>query len=104
MAANSKKTAPGRPFKKGESGNPDGRPKIAQEFKDKCREFMSVEGWEKLRAIIDNPKHRDHYRALELIMGYAYGKPKQGLELTGEEGGSINVIIEPASKHKNSDQ
>ena len=92
-----------KPFKKGKSGNPGGRPKVAQEFKEKCREFMTVDGWDKLKAITDNPKNRDHYRALELIMGYAYGKPKQGLELTGEEGGSINVIIEPASKHKNPD-
>ncbi len=107
MVANNSKTtggATGKGFKPGQSGNPNGRPKIADEFRGKCREFMSDEGWEKLKAITDDPKHRDYFRALELIMGYSYGKPKQGLALTGEEGGNINVIIEPASKHKNTDQ
>ena len=97
---NSNKTAPGKPFKKGVSGNPSGRPKIAEEFREKCRAFMSDGGWEKLMTIIDDTKHRDHYRALELVMGYAYGKPKQGLELTGEEGGNIQIVLEPANKDK----
>ncbi len=91
-AQNSKDTAPGKPFEKGKSGNPGGRPKIAKEFKEKCREFMSEEGWEKLRAITDDPKNRDHFRALETVMGYAYGKPKQGVELTGEDGDAVKVV------------
>jgi hypothetical protein len=33
MAENSKKTAPGRPFKPGESGNPGGRPKLPEDVK-----------------------------------------------------------------------
>ena len=91
-AQNSKKTAPGKPFEKGQSGNPGGRPKIAKEFKEKCREFMSDEGWEKLIAIATNPKHRDHFKALETIMSYSYGKPKQGVELTGEDGDALHVV------------
>ncbi len=100
MSANSSKTDKSHLFKKGQSGNPNGRPKIADDFRDKCREFMSEGGWDKLKGIVDDDKHRDRFRALELIMGYAYGKPKQGMELTGEEGGVINVIFEPASKRR----
>ena len=95
MAAdNSKKTAPGRPFEPGQSGNPGGRPKVAKEFKEKCRDFMSDEGWEKLKSIAINGKKKDQFRALELIAAYAYGKPKQGVELSGEDGGNINITIE----------
>ncbi len=46
MVANNSKTtggATGKGFKPGQSGNPNGRPKIADEFRGKCREFMSDE-------------------------------------------------------------
>jgi hypothetical protein len=81
-----------KPFQAGQSGNPNGRPKIAEEFRDNCRTFMAEGGWDKLKSIVEDDKHRDRFRALELIMGYAYGKPKQGLELTGEEGDAIKIV------------
>ena len=74
-------------FKPGQSGNPSGRPKIAEEFRDNCRVFMAEGGWQKLKDIVEDEKHRDRFRALELIMGYAYGKPKQGLEIDTPAGG-----------------
>jgi hypothetical protein len=33
-----------------------------------------------------------------LIMGYAYGKPKQGMELTGEDGGGITIVYQKADE------
>jgi len=101
VVANNTKTtggATGKGFEPGQSGNPNGRPKIAQEFRENCREFMAEGGWDKLRGIVEDEKHRDRFRALELIMGYAYGKPKQGIEFAGDEGGNIQIVIEPASK------
>jgi len=92
-ASNSTKTAPGKPFEPGKSGNPNGRPKVAEEFRDNCRAFMAEGGWDKLKNIVDDPKNRDRFRALELIMGYAYGKPKQGVELSGDDGGDITINI-----------
>src|SRR5215204_4992211 len=45
MAANStgsaKKRGPGRPFVKGQSGNPNGRPRIIAEVRDAAREHTS---------------------------------------------------------------
>ena len=92
-------------WKPGQTGNPNGRPKIAEEFRDNCRTFMAEGGWEKLKDIVEDKKNKDRFRALELIMGYAYGKPKQGVELSGEGGGNISVIFQPVSrKDDNTDQ
>ena len=76
-----------KPWEPGKSGNPSGRPKIAEEFRDNCRTFMAEGGWEKLKDIVEDKKNKDRFRALELIMGYAYGKPKQGLEIDTPAGG-----------------
>ena len=101
-SGNSKKNTENlKPWKVGQSGNPSGRPKIAEEFRDNCRAFMAEGGWEKLKSIVEDEKNRDRFRALELIMGYAYGKPKQGVELMGEDGDAIKIVY--TTKWGNSD-
>jgi hypothetical protein len=52
---------------------------------------MESEGWTSLISVAQNPKDRDRYRALELLAAYAYGKPKQGLEVSGAGGGPIEL-------------
>jgi len=61
-------------FKPGNNANPGGRPAIAKEFKEKCRQFMSDKGWDKLIEMAQS-NSRDARPALELITGYAYGRP-----------------------------
>jgi hypothetical protein len=90
-AENSNQTTVGKPFKPGQSGNPGGRPAVAKEFRARCRDFMQAHGWRQLEAIACDRKDRDKYRALELIAAYAYGKPKQGIELTGADGGPVEL-------------
>ena len=78
MAENSKKTAPGRPFKKGQSGNPGGRPKRTQEQKDALQMIrdLAPEAAERLRDILHDPgvKPGDLLRAIEIIFDRAFGK------------------------------
>ena len=80
-------------FKEGQSGNPDGRPKVAKAFREECRKFMAEEGWEYLFKLA-RQEGREQKPAVELIAAYAYGKPKQGVELSGEDGNDIKIIIE----------
>jgi len=81
-----------KPWEPGKSGNPSGRPKGAVGFKERCREFMNIDGWPILVDMANDPKNKDRFKAVELILGYAWGKPKQGIELTGDEGDAIKIV------------
>ena len=81
-------------FQPGQSGNPEGRAKLTEEdidFKKACKErgLSSLENIDKIR---NNPKHKDCLKANELILWYAYGKPIETIQGSGD----INkpIIIE----------
>lgn len=92
-AQNSKPTV-GKPFAKGKSGNPGGRPAIASDFRKRCREFMEADGWRILIDMASDSKAREQRYALELIAAYAYGKPKQGVELSGPDGAPVQLDLD----------
>mgnify|MGYP007112198659 CR=1 FL=1 len=76
MAGNSAQTAkrrrgPGRPFVKGVSGNPSGRPKGYAAFRDGMRE-LTPEAIEALRQDLLNPDRRT--AAARAVLEYAWGK------------------------------
>jgi hypothetical protein len=79
-------------FVKGVSGNPDGRPAVAREFREWCKEIMATEGRDRLLAALRAPQADYHFRVIELLAGYAYGKPKLGVELTGADGGPVALL------------
>jgi hypothetical protein len=82
------------PWQPGQSGNPGGRPKGSKEFRERCREFADEKGLPVLIDIAESAKHKDRLKAVELLLAYGYGKPKQGVELSGDDGGDIKIIIE----------
>ena len=67
---------------------------------------MESGGWQNLIDLANTSGDKDQLRALELIASYAYGKPKQGVELTGENGAPLNVgvvilpSVKPDDKHE----
>jgi hypothetical protein len=102
----------GRPgtFKKGQSGNPAGRPKQREEFVNRARKAVDeyvLEAWieevmEKNRVVGYTGKEGkveikkkcrgpDWVKASELLAAYGYGKPKQVVEASGPGGGGIPI-------------
>lgn len=79
MAANSGKTARGRPFQKGQSGNPSGRPKQTKEQKDALAMIkdLAPEAVEWLGNILTDSKTKPEtrLRAIEMILDRVFGKP-----------------------------
>jgi hypothetical protein len=69
-------------FKPGQSGNPGGRPKTAQ-FREEVCNFLSekIHGKTRLRALLEKLfSHKP-----EVLLHYAYGKPVERMELSGED-------------------
>ena len=80
------------PFKKGQSGNPGGRPKVIAEVKELAREHTG-KAVETLVSIMTNPKAAAAARvsAANALLDRGYGKPPQ--HITGEGGPSFVVRL-----------
>jgi hypothetical protein len=72
-------------WKPGQSGNPSGRPADYAGFRARAREFMSDEGVELLISMA----RKKEINALRLLAEYAYGKPQQRVDVTGDLGGKV---------------
>jgi hypothetical protein len=75
----------GKPFQKGQSGNPGGRPKVVAEVRELAREHTS-KAVETLVSIMTNQKAAPAARvsAANALLDRGYGKPPQ--HITGEGG------------------
>ena len=82
----------GKPFKKGQSGNPGGRPKVIAEVKELARAHTGA-AIETLVSIMANPKAAPAARvsAANALLDRGYGKPPQ--HITGEGGPSYVVRL-----------
>jgi hypothetical protein len=71
---------PGRPFQKGQSGNPTGRPKRDCEIEELARQHTPAA----IAALVEALNGKDRVPAAALLLAYAYGKPRQPIEHSGE--------------------
>lgn len=97
MAANSERTVRGRgrPFQKGQSGNPNGRPKQTPEQKDALQQIRALapDAAQRLREIINDPEAKMdvQLRAIDIILDRAYGKAAAQVNVTS---GSFDALEE----------
>lgn len=68
----------------------NGRPRLDRDFKERCRAAVDAECVQKW---IDEVRNMgEHWvKCSELLAAYGYGKPAQAVEVTGKDGGAIEV-------------
>lgn len=72
-------------FKKGQSGNPGGRPKLEGEIRDLAQKHGPA-ALNRLVELMSSVNERVAVIAAQAVLDRAYGKPAQALQLQGGEG------------------
>lgn len=86
----------GRPFQKGQSGNPEGRPRM-KKLRARLREFDN----NALGALITDmtgPAGPERSAALKLFFAYRWGLPLKAVELSGPGGSQLTVEVRKFSE------
>ena len=82
IAENSVKTAVGKPFPPGVSGNPGGRPKEKPEVKEMLRAATEDAARLLVDTINDETARLElRIKCCEIVLDRVYGKPRQALEV-----------------------
>ena len=102
------KISPATEFKKGQTGNPKGRPKKLPALDKLMADVLGDEkdGVTAAEAILKKLRQMastGNLRAAEILLDRGYGKPKQQLEHTGAEGGPIQTVIKFIDDSKDAD-
>jgi len=84
-----------KPFKKGQSGNPKGRPPL-RDIKEVLKDLLSQEKnntqlIDGLMSVVVNKALKGDLKAVDMLLSYTYGKPTQKTEITGSEGEAIQI-------------
>jgi hypothetical protein len=81
------------PFKKGQSGNPSGRPKVVLDIQTRVR-AQTKANIDRMIACRDQDDDRQlALRAAIALHEIAWGKPNQAVAMTGSDGGPLRVEV-----------
>ena len=87
----SDRTANLKPFKPGQSGNPNGRPKWLKEVREGLRSLLP-DAQRRLGDVIRNGSDKDSTAAAKVVLEYTISKPKQTHRVEGKGGDPLAVL------------
>lgn len=103
MASNSKsavrKRGPGKPFKKGQSGNPSGRSKVLRKWQKELADCIRKDyPPEKITAmlgkfLLECDNQNTWLAAMRELIARGYGLPTQTIDTTDEDGNAQQIIF-----------
>lgn len=69
-------------FQKGQSGNPNGRPKKSKNLFDaeQACKGLAPDAFKTLSELLDSDNETIRLKAVQMILDRAYGKPKQAID------------------------
>lgn len=83
----------GRPFQKGQSGNPAGRAKreVEKSYLKRLHDDVSLDDWGEIIAVAILQAKKGDKDARKWLGDYLLGTPVQRTEVTGPEGGPVAI-------------
>lgn len=82
----------GKGFRKGQSGNPTGRPKIIAEVRDLARAHTEDAIKALVRIVTSGESEAARVSAAQALLDRGWGKPSQSIDIGGQQDNPLKVV------------
>lgn len=88
-----------KPFKKGQSGNPKGRPKLP-DLREALEDVLGADGVKEILQAMHAKAKKGSEKAADILLDRLYGKSKQSIDLKADIQGGVVIErhVKPTDK------